>query len=741
MNNNKFFQLSESNEDFVGNYMQNIINKSKNNDNYNNIIDEKEEYNYELDQKNKTVSIYNNLIDIENGKNPNNIIYIETLPLIIADYIQQFPFYCIIEIENDLSNELNILFDKELIEKMNTYEEALKFKNQNSISKELTKYENMKNKLEKTIKIYENLILEKKSKGENYVFLENMLEKLLAQNIVFQERITQLKTESNLSKYELNTKSELNSKNELNITNNLEINNISKYSNIMPKLTEQNNNNKTDVVKEKLSVSQLTTNLKFRKVASSKTIRTNKTIDANAKTSSRIKEIFNFYSRQHNLIGAKGTFEDIEKIKEHITSSDFYKFCVEFNIPITRQKSLDIFKKSLSITSKKNVKSNLMNLDEFISALKSIANYINQSKLELMQKNIQQEKEKLNSIETRQIKLKETEKYNNSINLNSNNTNNTNSNKYTFDKNEFFFECEKKKIVNSIFNLENKYNYEKNKIENEIMNNFISYIGINSNNEYKSKLKGFLLPFKTHEKQKCLTKGKYGIGSKLENEIKEASKVYIIQKNEQKKLVVSKEVVDRQMLFKQKKKMFKLKNDILINNLEKKYNRKYADQLSEFKKILKKEKEKNLEMQKKAEYEKKNFISWNKLEDFDVNNLDIDENEKKIFVDIDNSDDDEEINKISIKNKKKTKKRLNKNNSAVELIPKKKILLPPIKQKNNNILDNIEINNRESEDINNEYKEILNNDFINNNIKREESNNFSNLSVISDNNQNFSNFE
>jgi hypothetical protein len=273
------------------------------------------------------------------------------------------------------------------------------------------------------------------------------------------------------------------------------------------------------------------------------------------------------------------------------------------------------------------------------------------------------------------------------------------------------------------------------------MNNFISYIGINSNNEYKSKLKGFLLPFKTHEKQKCLTKGKYGIGSKLENEIKEASKVYIIQKNEQKKLVLSKEVVDRQMLFKQKKKMFKLKNDILINNLEKKYNRKYADQLSEFKKILKKEKEKNLEMQKKAEYEKKNFISWNKLEDFDVNNLDIDENEKKIFVDIDNSDDDEEINKISIKNKKKTKKRLNKNNSAVELIPKKKILLPPIKQKNNNILDNIEINNRESEDNNNEYKEILNNDFVNNNIKREESNNFSNLSAISDNNQNFSNFE
>ena len=81
-----------------------------------------------------------------------------------------------------------------------------------------------------------------------------------------------------------------------------------------------------------------------------------------------------------------------------------------------------------------------MNLDEFIYSLKLIANYINQSKLDLMQKNIQQEREKLNSIETRQIKFKEVEKYNNSINLNSNNSNNINSNgsKYTFDKGFFF---------------------------------------------------------------------------------------------------------------------------------------------------------------------------------------------------------------------------------------------------------------------------------------------------------------
>ena len=89
--------------------------------------------------------------------------------------MQQFPFYYIIETENDLANELNILFDKELIEKMNNYEEALKNRNQNFISKELNKCEIMKNKIENNIKIYENLINEKKAKGENVILLENML--------------------------------------------------------------------------------------------------------------------------------------------------------------------------------------------------------------------------------------------------------------------------------------------------------------------------------------------------------------------------------------------------------------------------------------------------------------------------------------------------------------------------------------------------------------------------------------
>ena len=731
----QYFQINNNN-DFVGSYMQNILEKSTNFE----VINEKEEeYNYENDEKNKTVSMYK-LIDIENNINYNNILYIETLPLIIADYMQQFPFYCIIETESDLANELNILFDKELIEKMNNYEEALKFKNENYITKEIYKYEKSKIKIENNIKIYENLINEKKSKGDNTLILENMLEKLLAKNIVIQDKISQLKSESNNNnnnntiKYELNTKNDYQ---DANISNYMELNDISRYTNIGVKLSESNNNktlnnyeyNKSkiklsDIGKEKMSISQLNTNLKYKKSINTKPNITTDRTDNNTKINNSVKDIFNFYSRQHNSVGSNGLFADVEKNMEHLTTSEFSKFCVEFNIPITRQKCNDIYKKSLSLSPSKENKSQLMNLEAFIYSLKYIANNIHQNKLSLLQRNIQQEKSKLNSLEMKQVKIKEMEKYNNSLNLNSDN--NTNKNKSTFDKGEFYFECEKKKYMNSIFNLENKYNNEKNKTEDEIMNNFYVYIGINSNNEYKSKLKGFLLPFRTREKKKSLTKSKNGIGSRLESEMREVNKIFIMRKNEQKKLVLSKEVLEKQLLYKEKKKLFKIKNERLNEHIEKKINKKYADKLSDFRNELKRKKLEKIEMKKKEEMDKKNIISWNKLEDFDVSNLEIDENEKKLFIESDNSDEDEEI----INRMCNYKKRLNKNNSAMDLTSKNSLLLPPITKK-----INLEKDNSLKDELNsNEFKEIINNDY---NMKKEETNNFGNLSAITNNNQNF----
>ena len=730
----KYFQLNNNN-DFVGSYMQNIIE----NKNSIEIINEKEEnYNLENDEKNKTISMCK-LLNIENDQNYNNILYIETLPLIIADYMQQFPFYCIIETESDLTNELNILFDKELIEKMNNYEEALKQKNENYISKEIYKYEQNKIKIEKGIKIYENLITEKKIKGENTFFLENMLEKLLAKNIIIQDKISQLKTENNNNtlRYEASSKYEHQDN---NITNNMEYNNISRYSNMVVKHSESNilNHNEYNKirVKEKLTISQLNTNLKHgrKNTKTRSNIKTEKT-NGNKKIFNSIKDIFNFYSRQHNSVGSNGLFADVEKNMEHLTSSEFNRFCSEFNIPIIRQKSYEIYKKSLSIilpTSED--KSQLMNLDAFLIALKFIAKDIHQNKLNLLLSNIKQEKSKLDEIETKKIRLKEIEKFNNSINNNNISVNSNNKNK--FDKGEFYFESEKKKIMNSIFNSENKYNNEKNKTEEEIMNNFYMYIGINEKNEYKSKMKGFLLPFRTREKQKNLMTSKNEIGSRLEFEMKEANKIYMMQKNEKKKLVLSKEALEKQLYYKEKQKMFKIKNEKLYNHIEKRYNKKYADKLSEFKNKITKKKLEIMKIRDKEEFEKKNLISWNKLEDFDINNLDIDENEKKIFIESDNSDE-EIINQISNESKINTNKygkKLNKNYSAIDLVSKNNIHLPPIKQKsnlqgNNNVNDIINNNN-------NEFNDILFND--NNNMKKEETNNFSNLSDIMNDNQNIS---
>ena len=153
----------------------------------------KEEDNVKQESKEILRENKNDLLDLENGKNYGTIIYIETLPLIIADLIQRFPFYCIIETEDELNEELNILFDKELVEKINNYGESLKNKNEKMINKEYQNYVMRQKKLENNIKIYENLIKEKKDKNENTSYLESMLEKLLANNIIVQNKLSELK--------------------------------------------------------------------------------------------------------------------------------------------------------------------------------------------------------------------------------------------------------------------------------------------------------------------------------------------------------------------------------------------------------------------------------------------------------------------------------------------------------------------------------------------------------------------
>ena len=682
----KYFKLNEIKKE---NTPKKLININNNDDNKYNI---------------KIPKIYNiaYLIDIENGKNYNNIIYIETLPLIIADFIQQFPYYCILETEDDLNEELNILFDKELIEKMNSYEETLKIKNEKIINKEYQNYLIRKNKLENNIKIYENLINEKKLKGENTSYLEDMLEKSLMNNILVQNKLKELKTQnktllSSTSENELNeintNNKEIYKRNDNNIENNFDSSNISNISKTLNKSSHTNskilnnlikNKSKLNLVRTKMiRKAKLDTNINF-----DKNIVTNKTnkSDNSTKIISSIKEIFTFYSKQHNSIGAKLLFADLEKNMEQIGCSEFYKFCEEFTLPITRLKSNDIFKKALTLSTQPYHKLRLMNFDEFLIALKLLAKEINNNKIELLKKNIEIEKKKLNELEEKQKKKKELEKYNNSININLGNVNN----KKIFDKSDFYYQCEKKKFTNEIFNLENKYNTEKEKDEEEVLNNFLNYLGINSKNDYKKRLKGFLLPFQIHDKKKSITKVKNGIGSKLESEIIEASKMFALQKEEKMKISLSKELMKKRSEFEEKKRMFKIKNDKLIKDIIKNENKKYSDKLIDLKKELVRRKNEKIEMQKKEEYERKNIISWNRLENFSINNLDIDEIER-ICNDSNNSDE-EIINKLSDTNQK-FKKTIPKNKSSYQLMNKNNNLQFPIISKKTNIEKEIDNKN------------------------------------------------
>lgn len=660
------------------------------------------------------------LLDIKNNINYNNIIYIETLPLIIADYLQNFPNYCIIETENELINELNVLFDKEIIQQMNKYEIAINKKNELQKGQ---KYDNILKNIqtnEENIKIYENLIFTKKEKGEDTSYLEEMLEKFLAKNVYLKNQIESYK------KYESNIG--INS-DETNVNN-------SKLVGTNIKTVANNNKNKIVLKSKNLMKNQkITTNNN-----------TGLTHLKSDKIENSLKEIFYFYTKQHNLVGSKGLFSNIEKNMEHLTISEFGKFCMEFNIPIIKQKIAIIYKNALKNAD--STQNRLMNFSQFLLSLKLLSNNIHENKLELLKKSIDEERAKLKAIETRRMQINDEEKYimNNLNNENSNKKNNI----LLFNKNKFYLECERTKLLRNILNLDTKLCNETKKTENELLNNLYKYLGINDeNNEYKNKLQGFSTSFRIKEHAR-----KYkNISSRIYNPTKNINDDNITNrinlKKENQKIYLSKKILEKEAVLNYRKKNFIYNKEKLVSSGIKRLKQKnYSDKLEDLKQqlLIKKQKEQRerelIEEEKKKEIEENNKLNWDKIEKEEINE-DIFENNKDIFTDTDNSDQDI-LDKIS------SNKKLNKNKSAVELVSSNKLILPSI----NNKKEKEEIVNAENE---NEFmykigrkEEIENNNleyekqYKINDINNEEINDTNNISGAynftdrEDNIQNFS---
>ena len=59
-----------------------------------------------------------------------------------------------------------------------------------------------------------------------------------------------------------------------------------------------------------------------------------------------IKEIFDFYTRQHLMIGKKATFEQIQYEMSNMNMGEFMKFCKDFKIAVSKQRCAEIFKRT-----------------------------------------------------------------------------------------------------------------------------------------------------------------------------------------------------------------------------------------------------------------------------------------------------------------------------------------------------------------------------------------------------------
>jgi len=57
-----------------------------------------------------------------------------------------------------------------------------------------------------------------------------------------------------------------------------------------------------------------------------------------------MNEIFHFYSRQH--IPKNRQFDDLKEIMNQVDLGEYTKFCKDFDIPLTKTKITEIFKKS-----------------------------------------------------------------------------------------------------------------------------------------------------------------------------------------------------------------------------------------------------------------------------------------------------------------------------------------------------------------------------------------------------------
>ena len=651
----------------------------------------KESRNYENDKPglNKEMSI--NINDISNSKNnskkpdSSKFIFIESLPLILADFLQSHINNAIVESEDELGKELKILFDNEIIKRLNEFKNLLgnkssllddindkvyinqEEKDQKELDSAIEEYK----KVKENIEIYRNILKNKKKSGENTDYIEKMIEKLLAKEIWLEHRIKLLMDKKNNNDINLeinyntyrnnNTKSNDLSNAIGNTSRKIEINdngfNQSKKMNgdintqNIKHLTESYSNTQNLGTSNDKSISLISSNTNLTSMKSSPLI-----INA-------LKEIFLYYSHLHLNVKKNRLFSNLEEKKLHLDLNEFSKFCTDFNIPISRQKLVEIFKKSVS-----NL--HYMNFKEFNNAIVSLANATHESKKKNLTEKINHKKFELNSIILKEKQLKEEKKlkrllYNNSnsdLTLDSGRKKESKSRSPSGYAYKINLKLEKKNIFNDISNNKINYNKELKKSYQEIINDFYEFLGLNNPQEYRSKMRHYnMSPIKNNEnldtkraRNNSISSGEKSINRSKSFIHEDLEKINIKKEEKLKKELMAKEKM-KNKLYKEKLKLFNINNQRLKITVDRKSKKKtYLE-------LMKEQQEEKSEILSMHNYQKNRLI--HKMKEMEEKKIKDKERERKlkkenlkyIFNNISKEDSKEQLQLNEISEIKKEK--------------------------------------------------------------------------------------
>ena len=379
---------------------------------------------------NKEMSVnINNLNNSENSSKKSIFIFIESLPLIIADFLQAHINNAIVESEDELGRELKVLFDNEILKRLNEYKNILQDKssiledindkvfinkeekNQKELENAIEEYK----KVKENIEIYRDILQNKKKIGENTDYIEKMIEKLLAKEVWLEHRIkllmeikdnNEINIESNLNTYRYNNN--LSSGNFGKVVPNTSRsirgnNNILSKSIIVNEDNNNQNNNNIRQLSESIGNTLNIGNFNDKSISLKSSIAHLSTTKSSPFINNALKEIFLYYSQLHINTQKTRLFSTLEEKKLHLDLNEFSKFCTDFNIAIKRQKLVEIFKKTVADL-------HYMNFKEFNNAIISLANATHEEKKKRLTEKISHKKFELNSIILKEKQMNEEKK-------------------------------------------------------------------------------------------------------------------------------------------------------------------------------------------------------------------------------------------------------------------------------------------------------------------------------------------